>query len=506
MHEHATEGPPQPHDHAPHDDAPPLPPGISPQPPGIVPDAAGQIPRPGGHAPDPISARAEEDALWARFPHFLLDLGLTPEDARPCADWAHRLRRFHADRPALALTPADLRAFVAHAQQHDPLTPEQADAAKDALRHLHRFLAGERHLRRHRQDTALPGAPAGTGGRLTQAQQDLLTRLRVLMRVRHYALRTEDAYADWAERFLWFHRGRDPQAVGFAGVRAFVEHLAVERTVSASTQRQALNALVFLFREVLGASPAEMAGGATPGGPQGAALGELAPSRRPRRVPTVLSPGEVRAVLAQVEGPHALMARLLYGTGMRLMECVRLRVKDVDFSLNLIVVRQGKGGKDRRLPLPRAVQEELRAHLVVVERLHREDLAGGGGEVYLPDALARKYPRASREWPWQYVFPSRQLSQDPRAKEGESGAMRRHHVSESGLQKAVSQAAQAAGITKVVSCHTLRHSFATHLLEAGYDIRTVQELLGHSHVSTTMIYTHVLNRPGVAVRSPLDDG
>jgi integron integrase len=268
-------------------------------------------------------------------------------------------------------------------------------------------------------------------------------------------------------------------------VTAFLEDLAVRGNVAASTQNQALNALVFLYQQVLGRAPEQ--------------YGQFTRAKRPKRLQVVLDRGEVRRLLEGLDGTQHLMAALLYGTGMRLMECVRLRVQDVDFEYHQLAVRDGKGQKDRVVPLPQRLEAPLRAHLDRVRELHRSDLANGFGEVFLPGALARKSPKAPREWVWQYVFPSSRLSVDPR-----SGKTRRHHVHENGLQKAVKAAAQRAGIHKRVNCHCLRHSFATHLLESGYDIRTVQELLGHADVSTTMIYTHVLNRGGQGVLSPLD--
>lgn len=276
-------------------------------------------------------------------------------------------------------------------------------------------------------------------------------------------------------RFIRFHQNRNPEELGDAEVGAFLEHLAVHRQVSASTQNLALNALVFFFREVLKR--------------EGLAFGDFARARRPQRLPTVLTHAEVAALLGQLSGTYQLMASLMYGTGMRLMECLRLRVQDLDFGYKQVVVRNRKGAKDRVVPLPEKLVGPLRRHLVRVRKLHHGDLAAGLGEVYLPDALARKIPSASRAWPWQYLFPSGRVSTDPRG-----GTLRRHHLHETALQKAVNAAARAAGIEKWVGTHALRHSFATHLLQAGYDIRTVQELLGHSDVSTTMIYTHVMNR------------
>ena len=312
----------------------------------------------------------------------------------------------------------------------------------------------------------------------------LLDQVRNVLRLKHYAIRTEEAYLDWIRRFILFHQKRHPREMGAAEITEFLTHLAVVDNVAASTQNQALAALLFLYQEVLQQD-----------------LGPVEPvhAKKPQRLPVVLTREEVRQVLAQMQGTHQLMAKLLYGTGMRLMECVRLRVKDVDFARREIVVRDGKGEKDRVTMLPESLIAPLQEHLRQVQQLHRRDLAAGYGAVYLPYALDRKYPNAAREWGWQYVFPASKLSVDPR-----SGVKRRHHLHESGLQKAVRAAARATGIPKPVSCHTFRHSVATHLLEQGQDIRTVQELLGHANVKTTMIYTHVLNRGPLGVRSPLD--
>ncbi|MCG5526365.1 integron integrase [Ectothiorhodospira haloalkaliphila] len=305
------------------------------------------------------------------------------------------------------------------------------------------------------------------------------------MRTRNMSIRTEKSYMGWICRFIHHCDGQAPSSLGGAQVADFLQYLAVTRNVSISTQKQALNALAFLFSKVL-EQP----------------LGDIGPfsrAKRPRRLPTVLSREEVRRMLGELAGVPWLVASLLYGTGMRLMECLRLRVQDVEFDRGLIVVRCGKGNKDRIVPLPESLVGPLTDHLQSVRALHVRDVEQGLGETLLPDALARKYPNAPREWRWQFVFPSGRLSVDPR-----SGKARRHHLHETAVQKSVKGAARKAGIHKKASCHTLRHSFATHLLEQGYDIRTVQELLGHSDVSTTQIYTHVLNRGGLAVRSPLD--
>ena len=316
--------------------------------------------------------------------------------------------------------------------------------------------------------------------------ESFLDGVRRVLRARHLSLRTEEAYILRIRQFIEFSGKRHPRNLTADDVCLFLTHLAVERQVAASTQNVARSALVFLYRDVLqGALPA---------------LENVAPARRPERLPAVLARQEVQALLAHLDGTHHLMASLLYGAGLRLMECLRLRVKDIDADGFQITVRDGKGAKDRVTMLPRPLKDPLTAHLARVRVVYEQDLAAGNANVFLPDALARKYPRTPREWAWQWVFPAKTLSTDPR-----SGLTRRHHVGEETLQRAVKAAMHKAGIAKHASCHTLRHSFATHLLEDGYDIRTVQELLGHSDVRTTMIYTHVLNKGGRAVRSPLDD-
>lgn len=316
-------------------------------------------------------------------------------------------------------------------------------------------------------------------------KQKLLDQASEVMRVKHYSIRTEEAYRQWIRRFILFHGKRHPREMGAAEIRGFLTHLAAREQVAASTQNQALNALVFLYRQVLHLEPGE--------------LGEFERVNKPRRLPVVLTKLEVQRLLDGLEGTVQLMARLLYGTGMRLMECIRLRVKDVDFERNHIVIRDGKGFQDRVTVLPESLKGPLQEQLRRAKLLHEGDLKAGFGEVYLPTALSRKYPSAGREWGWQYVFPAKGLSRDPR-----SGKTRRHHAGEQVLQRAVKGAVRLAGMAKPATCHSLRHCFATHLLENGYDIRTVQELLGHKDVSTTQIYTHVMQKPGLGVRSPLD--
>ena len=327
------------------------------------------------------------------------------------------------------------------------------------------------------------GSPAGDGASAPPPR--LLDQVRIRCRTKHYSIRTERAYVGWTRRFILANDRRHPRELGLAEVEAFLSALAVRDDVAASTQNQALSALLFLYKEVLGIELPW--------------IGSVTRAKRPKRLPVVLTHAEVRALLALLDGQVQLMASLLYGAGMRLMEAVRLRVKDVDFGRREIVVRNGKGGRDRRVPLPMKLDPGLRAQVERVRVLHARDLAAGLGAVWLPHALSRKYPTAAREFGWQYVFPASRLSDDPRG-----GTRRRHHVDEAVLQRAVKAARVAAGIGKPATCHTLRHSFATHLLEAGHDIRTVQELLGHKDVATTQLYTHVLGRGAGGVLSPLD--
>jgi integron integrase len=317
------------------------------------------------------------------------------------------------------------------------------------------------------------------------AKPRLLDQVRQRLRIKHYSYRTEQQYIAWVRRFILFHGKRHPTEMGGAEVEAFLSHLATDRKVAASTQNQALAALLFLYREVL---QIELPW-----------LDNMIRASKPRRLPVVLTPEEVRRLLSELDGVYWLIASLLYGSGLRLMEALRLRVKDVDTEYRQLIVREGKGGKDRRTVLPEALIGPLKNHLARVHEQHRRALEQGYGGVELPYALERKYPRAHLDWGWQYVFPAARPSQDPR-----SGTVRRHHIVEDAVQRRVKEAVRRAGIQQAASCHTLRHCFATHLLERGADIRTVQELLGHSDVRTTQIYTHVLRRGAGATRSPLD--
>lgn len=313
----------------------------------------------------------------------------------------------------------------------------------------------------------------------------LMDQVREVLRYHHYAYRTEQTYCGWIVRFLQFYdMKRHPKDMGSREVERFLSHLATTDYVAASTQRQALNAIVFLYRDVLDKELDDI---------------EHIRSKKRRKPPAVLTQTEVQMVLGSMDGTHQLMAKLLYGCGLRLMECIRLRIQDVDFGQGRVFVRGGKGNKDRTVVLPEVVRPQLADHIERVMNLHHQDLREGFGEAYIPSSLARKFPNACRETGWQYVFPARSRSKDPR-----SGVMRRHHVKESGLQKAVKQAVSKAGIRKRAGCHTLRHSYATHLLENGMNIRMVQELMGHADVKTTEIYTHVMNKDLDQVKSPLD--
>jgi len=321
-------------------------------------------------------------------------------------------------------------------------------------------------------------APPSHGKKLMDQVSDAL-------RTKHYSYRTEQTYKDWIKRYILFHGKRHPKDMGEAEIRAFIAHLAAERKVAVSTSNQALSAILFLYRTVL-----QMDIQLPP---------DLSKASRPKRLPTVLTHAEAMQIIGKMRGASRLMAKIMYGSGLRVMECMRLRVKDLDFGNHQIVVRGGKGDNDRLTILPKSILPELEQLLQDVKALHEKDLAEGYGETILPNALDVKYRAASREWAWQFIFPASQRSLDPL-----TGVIRRHHLDETVPQKAIRAAAKSAGIEKQVTPHTFRHSFATHLLQNGYDIRTVQELLGHKDVKTTMIYTHVLQRGGLAVKSPLD--
>lgn len=462
--------------------------------------------------------------LWQLFNEKLISLGIDPKQAAWFVKWAVGFAK-SMKGPLASRTSADVLRYLEKLAKGSNIKEWQVKQAVQALQHLYQdqldtawarkwqWDKGEAHaLALLRQQAE--AAPAKSQLPLSQTKDslntpppedlqaddnifdhssasdlkgshaDLLAKLKLEIRKRHYSIRTEQAYLAWTLRFLSFCRANGSAEPREPEVKAFLEYLVESRQVSASTQSQALNAMAFLFNNAWERPLGD--------------LGAFTRSRRPKKLPEVLSVSEIEQLLGAMDGTAALMAGLLYGSGLRLMECIRLRVKDIDFEYRQIKV-WGKGQKHRPTVLPRRYEEPLQAHLKRVKALHQQDLAAGHGQVYMEPALARKYPKAAGQWQWQYVFPARQISVDPR-----SGQVHRHHVHETSLQKAVPAAARKVGLTKQVGCHTLRHSFATHLLENGADIRTVQELLGHENVATTMIYTHVMNRPGVNVQSPAD--
>lgn len=453
--------------------------------------------------------------LWVAYRQNLIRHGVPAEQAEWYVRWAEGFAK-SMKGPLASRSGADILRYLEKQARRADMNEWQIRQAVQAVRFLYQEQLNTTWARKWEWDKAeshavaflnkkveaVPASVAGpdqplpendSGTRFAdqrpkdhfrEKHAELVAGLRKEIRQRHYSLRTEQSYESWVLRFLAFHSGKMISEIGAEEIRSYLDYLVQERQVAASTQSQALNALVFFFKQVLQVQVGK--------------IGDFTRSRRPRKLPDVLFPDEVAQLLAEMSGIHALMAGLLYGSGLRLLECMRLRVKDIDFKYRQIKV-WGKGGKHRPTMLPNRYEGELRKHLRQVKGMHENDLRNGHGEVFMEPALARKYTNASREWAWQYVFPANGLSVDPR-----SGKVRRHHIHETSLQKAVKSAARKAGITKQASCHTLRHSFATHLLEAGYDIRTVQELLGHENVATTMIYTHVMNRPGLVVKSPAD--
>ena len=447
--------------------------------------------------------------FWHNYIETLVNHGVKPASARWYVKRVEQYIACYPDERLIRHTPRHIVDFFTELGRNSRLKDWQFRQTVDAIRILfceflrvdwcsgvdwHYWLEASKKLSSHHatlarevssEDNSYKKHLSFPTQEVRERFRNHLERLITEIRLRAYSIRTEQTYETWVTRFLAFQPHDSLEAVSGKDVRAFLEHLVLKGNVAASTQNVALNAVNFFFNEVLKQPIGE--------------LGEYSRAKRPKRLPAVLSRQEVKVLLGGLDGVQYLMAALLYGSGMRLMECVRLRVQDIDFSYHQILIRNGKGNKDRVVPLPHKLEGLLRSQLEEVRQYHETDLAAGFGEVFMPDALGRKFPKGARDWAWQYVFPSGRLSLDPR-----SNRQRRHHVDESTLQKAVKRAAREAGISKRVSCHTLRHSFATHLLEDGYDIRTVQELLGHADVSTTMIYTHVLNRGGKGVRSPLD--
>ena len=448
--------------------------------------------------------------FWDVYIQKLQNMGINPRFQRWYVIRAEQFLKSFPDKEVSQLIPDDVVTFLQRAGREKQFSDWQFRQVVDAIRNLfpsnhvindksidwEYWLDSSRRLPADHKTIARQAA-APVDGQTVREQLNTVEPDRLLLhasvikqlkseiRQRNYSISTERTYLHWLKRYIVFHNNTSPKDMSESEVAAFLEHLAVERNVSASTQNLALNALVFYYKNVMNRPLDD--------------LGEIVRAKRSSHVPVVLSMNEVDLLLASIKGRHALMSSLLYGTGMRLMECVRLRVLDIDFEYKQIVVRQAKGLKDRVVPLPIKLMEPLSMHLIDVRNVHDQDLKQGFGSVYLPYALSRKYPSAEKEWKWQYAFPSGRLSVDP-----VTGMTRRHHIDESGLQKAIRRTVKSIGINKKVSSHTLRHSFATHMLENGYDIRTVQELLGHADVSTTMIYTHVMNKGGRGVISPLD--
>ncbi|MBT3259609.1 MAG: integron integrase [Deltaproteobacteria bacterium] len=439
--------------------------------------------------------------FWDAFKACAEENRVRPDRSGFYVRWAQAFVDFLPEKRLRERSREDIESFLAQLAERPGIKHWQLRQAEHALRILYEtFLPGyapENAAKKTvKSQTGKPpeGFRPGPGafrdrvvpGEVERLFSPLITALKSEIRSRHYSIRTEKAYGDWVRRFIAFQNYADPRKIdAAAAVKEYLEYLATVRAVAASTQNQALNALVFFYTHALKKPFGDMGG--------------FVRAKRPQRLPEVMTREEVEDLLAQMDGVTGLIAGLMYGGGLRIMECVRLRVKDIDFPRHQIMVRDGKGQKDRVTMLPERFEVSLREHLARVKAIYKEDRAKGIHGVYIWPALARKYPKAASEWRWQYAFPAKGLSVDPR-----SGTARRHHISESLVQKAVKSAASRAGITRKVSCHTLRHSFATHLLEARYDIRTVQELLGHADVSTTMIYTHVLNRPGLSVQSPAD--
>lgn len=440
---------------------------------------------------------------WKVYEKLVADCGVPVNQRQWYVRWVEKFSQGHLKRLG-GFTPSMVNEFLRRLAEGENREQWQVEQAASALRILAQKLLKLAWAERWNELVELPNGlkvpvaagdavpPAAgqsaldqalVGKRLHEIRGKLLALVHNASRLRHYSVRTERSYAGWIERFLHFHSERILGKCGAKEVRVFLEYLARDRKVTAGTQNQALNALVFFFDHVLGRAVGE--------------IGAFKPAKRVKRLPVVLSVNEVQALFSQLRGVNLLMAGLMYGSGLRLMECMRLRVMDVDFDRQELIVRSGKGNKDRVTLLPARFRADLQKHLADVKSLHDADLAAGHGRVYMAEALARKFPNAGLEWGWQYVFPASRLAVN-------DGKVMRHHLHESVLQGAIKAASRRAGIAKRVTSHALRHSFATHLLESGYDIRTIQELLGHKDVSTTMIYTHVLNKGGQGVRSPLD--
>ncbi len=437
--------------------------------------------------------------FWESYLQAVITSGVPAKNADWFVRWAKKFDSSTKNKPLRERSAADIHKFLLELSIQPGIQPWQIQQAEKALFFLYQdFLKQDLGLDAAQslvptEEKEIPGTnppskfkdPVILKTEEKTRLSQYLDRLRSALRVRHYSIRTERAYEQWVSRFLTYYKGKSPGSLDADDIQGYLNYLAEKRKVAASTQNQALNAVVFFFKEVLKRDPGDFS--------------DFVRAKQPTNVPEVLTRSEIEKLLDTMTGINQLMAGLLYGAGLRLMECIRLRVKDIDFETRRLTIRDGKGRKDRLTMLPERFQSSLEQQLGKVGAIYQADLKKGVAGVYIWPGLGRKYPNAAREWIWQYVFPSSRLSVDPR-----SHTTRRHHVHPSSLQKAVKNAAARAGLPKRVTCHTLRHSFATHLLENGYDIRTVQELMGHSNVATTMIYTHVLNRPGITVKSPAD--
>lgn len=432
--------------------------------------------------------------FWDSYRDVLAEAGIPVRNADWYVRWAEKFAESIKNKPLRQRGASDIENFLFELSNQSGIESWQVRQAEDAILLLYKNLLNI--------DLVFKQSRTNRAQRLSRGQEQFrdqmlpatvldkrygvqLGRLTTAIRVRHYSIRTERAYVAWIRRFLSFHKEISVQTMKAEHIQMYLNYLAETRKIAASTQNQALNAIVFFFAEVLKRNPGDFS--------------DFVRAKRPIKVPEVLTRDEVNRLLSQLDGINHLMAGLLYGAGLRVMECVRLRVKDVDFDTRRITVRDGKGKKDRITMLPKRFVSQLQEQLTDVRKLYETDLKNNTAGVYIWPGFGRKYPKAAKEWIWQYVFPAHKLSVDPRGPN-----IRRHHIYPSTIQRAVKTAATKACLTKYVTCHTLRHSFATHLLEAGYDIRSVQELMGHSDVSTTMIYTHVLNRPGITVKSPAD--
>jgi integron integrase len=432
--------------------------------------------------------------FWDLYRQVVVESGIPEKNAEWYVRWAQNFAKSIKGKPLRRRGVSDVEQFLINLSHQGGIESWQVRQAEDALVLLYRnFLDIDLDLKRSRNFTSQPLSRARQEFRdrmlpatvMKKRYGVFLDRLKTAMRVRHYSIRTERTYEAWIRRFLSFHKDLSVQDIKAEHIQMYLNYLAETREVAANTQNQALNAIVFFFSEVLTRDPGDFS--------------DFVRAKKPIKIPEVLTRDEVKRLLSQLSGINYLMAGLLYGAGLRVMECVRLRVKDVDFESRRITVRDGKGKKDRVTMLPERFVADFEKQLTRTRKLYEKDVKEDTAGVYLWPGFDRKHPNAAKEWIWQYVFPAHKLSVDPRGPK-----IRRHHIYPSTIQRAVKTAAIRAGITKYVTCHTLRHSFATHLLESGYDIRTVQELMGHSDVSTTMIYTHVLNRPGITVKSPAD--